>query len=435
MMIDVDGFTDAMSRIERKGDGKEDKVMIHWAAGTVRVILSDGKGMQELLVEIAGGPVERAIHYKEASVEVTAGDQVLLNTTAVDLKLGTGGFHFVAAILRDGSWIQTGSDGGCMEPSRTKQSLNRKDLARQGHMIKLRYTPFQQALLSVEEPSSPHHGLFHEGMSLEGAPVLIGELHSMLPVALCWLQYRRIQSLNCSNSEKLPKIVYVMSDGAALPIAYSRHVSKLHELGWLDATVTYGQAYGGTIEAVNKFSALLAAKHAAEGDFIFASMGPGIAGTGTWYGHTGLEAGELVNAVLALGGHPVVIPRVSFADRRERHRGISHHTLASLQNIALGRAIVPMAAATGLGQEKRLYRQLRESGIEAKHEIALIHSVGLEAVTEAVRLYTEPITSMGRGLDEDPWYFLSICAAVEWVWQHEWQGKRFSRIPREVRPE
>ncbi len=100
------------------------------------------------------------------------------------------------------------------------------------------------------------------------------------------------------------RIAYIMSDGGALPLAYSRHVAILKQLSWLSGTVTYGQAYGGDLETMNKFTACIAARHILKADLIIACMGPGIAGTGTPLGHTGIEVGELINCVHQLGGKP-----------------------------------------------------------------------------------------------------------------------------------
>ena len=62
-------------------------------------------------------------------------------------------------------------------------------------------------------------------------------------------------------------------------------------------------------------------------------MGPGIAGTGTKYGFTGIEQGPILDAVKKLGGMPISIPRISFADKRDRHQGISHHSITVLKEI------------------------------------------------------------------------------------------------------
>src|SRR5690606_33038610 len=118
-------------------------------------------------------------------------------------------------------------------------------------MMKLRYTPQQRAVLSAEEVDSPYHAVFTQPRMLDHMPVLIGELHSMLPILMCWF----------NHVGHLPKIAYIMSDGGALPIAFSEHVYLLKELGWLHGTVTYGQAYGGDIETMNKYTALIAAKY------------------------------------------------------------------------------------------------------------------------------------------------------------------------------
>ena len=68
---------------------------------------------------------------------------------------------------------------------------------------------------------------------------------------------------------------------------------------------------------------------------VVASIGPGIVGTGTPLGHGALAAADVANAASALRGRPVLVPRVSFGDERERHRGLSHHTRAVL-NLILG---------------------------------------------------------------------------------------------------
>src|SRR5690606_26500425 len=85
--------------------------------------------------------------------EVTAvagvGDRVAINTTAVDLGLGTGGAHFVVHVL----------------------GRERPGAGTKGHIMKLRYTPLQVAVLAAEEPDSPHHHVLAREDDLEGMPV------------------------------------------------------------------------------------------------------------------------------------------------------------------------------------------------------------------------------------------------------------------------
>ena len=54
--------------------------------------------------------------------------------------------------------------------------------------------------------------------------------------------------------------------------------------------------------------------------------GPGILGSASALGHGGLAALANAHAALALGSAVVLVPRLSSADPRERHRGLSHHT-------------------------------------------------------------------------------------------------------------
>src|SRR5690606_37253708 len=124
-----------------------------------------------------------------------------------------------------------------------------------------------------------------------------------------------------------PRVAYVMTDGGALPAAFSRTVATLRDAGWIDVCVTVGQAFGGDLEAVTVHTGLLAAHHVAGADLVVVAQGPGNLGTGTRWGFSGVAAGEALNAVGALGGRPVASLRVSGADARDRHLGRSEeHT-------------------------------------------------------------------------------------------------------------
>jgi Protein of unknown function (DUF3866) len=107
------------------------------------------------------------------------------------------------------------------------------------------------------------------------------------------------------------------------------------------------------------------------------AIGPGIVGTGTTIGHGGVAAAQAVNATAALGGQPIVAPRVSGADERPRHRGCSHHTEAVLR-LCLAEPLVP--------------EELNPAGWREACE-------GL------------PLSHMGRGPDEDPEFFAAAYAA------------------------
>ncbi|HEY0828938.1 MAG TPA: DUF3866 family protein [Bacilli bacterium] len=399
--------------------------MIRWCTGIVSEIIGHGidRALQEIRVQLDQPilieaqsaqeyPVSaKAIHYTSHMPSLRLGDRVLLNTTAVDLQLGSGGYHYVYKVL-----------------NRIEELLDpKKKFHAKGHMMKLRYTPQQHAFFAVEEEESPYHTVFSVEQNLDGIPVLIGELHSMLPILLCRFRYlfeeRRKQSRKNGSPmvEDYPRISYIMSDGGALPLAYSNHVEMLQNLKWIEGTVTYGQAFGGDLEAMNKFTALIAARHVQKADIIIVIMGPGIAGTGTLLGHSGVEAGEIINAASILGGVPVMIPRISFAEARGRHYGLSHHTTNSLSKIALKKAILPLPQDLPLNFRSILEQQVQafmyDSSI-VSHEIRWIKGLTPASVHASHALYPLPITTMGRELNEDACYFQGVCAAAEFVWDY-----------------
>lgn len=345
---------------------------------------------QVQIVEVrhTNGATARAIHDLSVFPRLAVGDAVLMNTTAEVLQLGTGGYHFIHTVL---------------EPSMDSM------IPGPGHIMKLRYTSLQRAVLAVEEPDSPHHKTLAGRKTLEGMPVLLGELHSMLPAAVCWL--RHLAGQTQAKTKEL-RIAYIMTDGGALPLSVSQHAARLGELGWLAGTITYGHAYGGDLEAVNKFTALLAAKHVLQADIAIVIMGPGIVGTDTVYGYSGIEVGELINAVHALKGMPIIIPRISFADPRERHQGISRHTLTALTDAALAPCSLTLPLIRDPRKLMLLKRQTLQYELDRLHCVRWTEAPAMNELKAALGLYGRPVTSMGRGLREDPSFFAGVCGAA-----------------------
>ncbi|MGE5574410.1 MAG: DUF3866 family protein [Bacteroidota bacterium] len=351
--------------------------MIRARTGVVKSVTSLGRGVLKADVVCEGRAAE-AMCYEALTGPCAPGDEVVLNTTAVELGLGTGGHHFVI-------WV-AGRDGLDMAPGA-------------GHIMKVRYTPMQVRCLAVEEEASPHRQAVESFSSLEGAPVVACEIHSMIaPVAA---------GIKDTAGDRV-RVVYVMTDGGALPLAYSRLVPELREKGLLDCVITCGHAFGGDLEAVSLYSALAAARACAEGDAIIVAMGPGQAGTGTRYGFSGIQQGEAANAAYSLGGTPIVAPRVSFSDGRERHYGVSHHTLTVLSKVALARCLVVMPELERRHEWRHLRAQLAGDGIDRRH-VVLVDD-GRPAV-ERLRRDGIRVSTMGRGLDDDPAFFLAAGAA------------------------
>lgn len=340
-------------------------------------VLSAGSpeyGAQRLDVLLDGeSEPSRAVVYTALACECAEGDRVLCNTTAVDLALGTGGEHFVVAKAGEGISF---------------------DDPVPGHIMKLRYTPLQRDVTAVEEPAGGHHEAMTEARSLEEMPVVCCGLHSQVALVAAAVKARRPEL----------RVAYIMTDEASLPMAVSRLVPKMRTSGLLDATITCGQAFGGEHEAVNLYSALLAARHVLAADVAIVAIGPGIPGTATPFGHSGIAQGQAVNAVAALGGVPVVALRVSFADPRERHVPVSHQTLTALTVVALAPALVAVPA---LPEELHagVAEALDSSGIWQRHERRFVE-VGELPDTRGIE-----VRSMGRTAEEDPAFFLAAAAA------------------------
>ncbi|RIK16695.1 MAG: DUF3866 domain-containing protein, partial [Acidobacteria bacterium] len=196
--------------------------MIQWREGTVTDERPgwDGVVLIEVLVEGLGDVP--ALAYPDVVGTPVPGDRVLLNTTALERDLGTGGYAVVVAVPdRPAAW-----------PS--------PDVEAPGHLVKARYTPLQTMVLGADDPEGEHHALLEDADDLEGMPVVAADLHSALPAVLAGVRTVRPEA----------RVAYVMTDGGALPAAFSRTCADLRAAGWLAATVTAGQAYGGDLEAV-----------------------------------------------------------------------------------------------------------------------------------------------------------------------------------------
>jgi hypothetical protein len=331
--------------------------------GSVEEVVESRDGVQFLLVRV-GIDTRRAVLYTRYAAPAAVGDAVVLNTTANELSLGSGGDDFVVWNLAVGSYE---SPGG-------------------GHNMKLRYTPLQSDVLAVEAPESPHHVALSRASSIDGMPVVAASLHSQLLPVVAGIRLVRPEA----------RIAYLMTDGGALDVSLSETVRRLCELGWLDCVITIGHAIGGALEAVNVYSGLLAARCADECDVAVVGMGPGVVGTATPFGTTALELGQTLNAAGSLGGRPVAAVRMSSADERERHAGMSHHAFTALTRVALVRADVPvpLGHADDLAEIRTLHNV-----VEVDAEPVIGELVGLGA------------SHMGRSPEEDRLFFLAAGAA------------------------
>lgn len=349
--------------------------MIKSCIGTVTQILYQDENITRFTALIEGDEAP-CISYVKLTGKVWINDQVLLNTTAAELKLGSGGHHFVIANM----------------------SHPQVESLEEGHIMKLRYTPFQMNCMTAEAQESPHHEVFKTFTSLRGMPVLIGSLHSMLAPCCIYLKKRKPPI----------KICYIMTDGGALPLYLSDTVRNLKTEGLLDAAVTYGNAFGGDLECINIYTALIAAKEILKADIAIVCMGPGIAGTDTKYGFSGIEQGSIGDAVNKLGGYPLFIPRISFADKRSRHRGLSHHSLTILKDVCCTKMNVVFPVLQEEDSWSILNEQIEENKLKSLHNI---YYVDLKDILPDLIAHKDHMCKMGCNFEQDPVYF-TACAAV-----------------------
>ena len=346
--------------------------MIRWRRGVVTAVGAQWPGVSQVSVDLGDEGIVAALAYLALVGAPDVGDVVLLNTTALAQGLGTGGHALVVVV-----------------PDRLPA-----DPVGPGHVVKARYTPMQTSVFGADEQGSPHHHVLATAESIDAMPVVVADLHSALPAIVAGIR------LDAPSA----RIAYVLTDGGALPAWYSRTLAAL--AGDLCGTVSTGQAFGGDVETVTVHSGLLAARHVLGADIAIVTQGPGNLGTGTPWGFSGVAAGEVVNAVGVLAGRAVGALRISGADPRERHRGVSHHSLTAFGRVALAPVDIVVPDNLEPGLAAAVAADL--APLRNRSRIVQVPGVGLDA---ALRASAVPLSTMGRTLDEDYAYFLANAAA------------------------
>jgi hypothetical protein len=296
------------------------------------------------------------VAYVDLTGPVEEGDDVLVNVQARELELGSGGFDVLHANLTRGLGLPP-------EPG--------------AHVMKLPYTPIQFAVRHGEEDGDLP-------ATLDGMPVVACSLHSQVaPV--------------CAALDGL-RVAYVQLQGGALAIPLSDTLRALRAAGLLELTIGAGACFGGDADAVSVYSALALAR-ARDADVIVAGIGPGVVGTASATGHGGTAAAAALLAAEALEGRGVLALRMSGGDPRERHRGVSHHSESVLRLLA-GACEVAWPAGCPVADPP-------DGAVE-------VDVTGWEAACEGL-----PLFHMGRGPDDDPWFFAAAFAA----------GRRARQLP------
>ncbi|MBV8984271.1 MAG: DUF3866 family protein [Acidimicrobiia bacterium] len=318
--------------------------MPSYKTGTVTKLLSERPGLQR--VEVDG---RKAYVLTQLIGPVREGDRVVVNTTAVELGLGTGGWDVVHWNLERDEWTEPGAS----------------------HEMKLRYTSLQVDTGMTTPPKRRIEA---------GAPMVACFLHSQVAAVAAAFKHTAPDA----------SLAYVMTEGGALPLAISDLVADLLRIGWIDVTATAGQAFGGQREAVNVAHAL---HLTVDCDAVVVGMGPGSLGTDTVFGFSGLEVASVLNLGV-LGRDAIVALRWSDSDPRERHHGLSHHAVTALKLVPEP-VIVPVpkgAPRPKIGNHEVVEVDVPDVG-------ALFKDAGLD------------VRTMGRTPDEDPGFFAYAAAA------------------------
>jgi len=318
--------------------------------GSVTAVTERHDGLVRL--EVDGRP---CIAYPGMTGPVTLGDDVLVNAQAVELGLGSGGFDVLYANLTRGLELE-GEPGA--------------------HVMKLPYTPLQHAVRHAEEDGAQLD-------SLGGLPIVCCSLHSQVAPAAAGLGEGK-------------RVAYVQVPGGALPVSFSDTVRALCEHGLVETTVAVGACVEGDVACVSTAAAFVWATEKGF-DAVLCSIGPGIVGTASPWGHGGLSLAEGVLTARALGGAPVLAVRYSEGDPRERHRGLSHHT----------QAVLALAGDVKIGWPE---------GLEAPDGLERVTLIDVSGWRDACAGL--PLSHMGRGADDDPWFFAAAYAAGRVAFGH-----------------
>ncbi len=339
----------------------------------------------ELATDVDDGRRREAIADVALVGRAEVGDEVVVNVEALDLGLGSGGFDVVHVNLT------RGLDGeNDLSPGAT-------------HAMKLNYTSLQHAVSPVE----------HEQLQLPlGRPTAVLALHGQLP-GVAWA---------FAQAAGGARLGYVQSEGGALPGGHSRTVRMLRDRGLLAGHLTAGAAFGGEQEAISTAGALHHGLRELGWDAAVCGPGPGIVGSGSALGHGGMVALDSAHVALALGCPTLLVVRMSSADERARHRGISHHTLTVLDlllepvTVALPagmRSPVGADLRAGLGavfggaMPSQPSRERRAVALEVERPARIARHDWRRASIDLPSYAASglPIETMGRGLAADPLFF------------------------------
>ncbi len=319
---------------------------------------------------------ERAYVLTQLTGPVAVGDDVVVNTTAVELGLGTGGWHVVHWNLARREWSEPGAW------SRHEAAVHEPAGRRRQH---------RGALARARRRRLDRR---HAGRRRRAAQP------ARRPIAVAFKQ-RRPDA----------RLVYVMTDGAALPLALSDLVAELRRRELVDATITCGHAFGGDYEAVSVYSALAVARQ-------IARRRRGRRRDGTRHRrhrdparlqrHRGRPRARRRRRARTARRSRACASRSP--TRATRHRGVSHHSITTL-TVATRSSRArpgPRRSAASRGAAPRRPRRRRASTAATRSSTSRRSASSTLLAARGLH-----VVSMGRPAADDPVLFeLAAAAAV-----------------------
>ncbi len=244
----------------------------------------------ELAEDTPKGVRRRAIADVALVGSAQVGDEVIVNVEALDLALGSGGFDIVHVNLTRG--LDAAGEPGA-------------------NVMKLNYTSLQHAVAPVEDarlaaaPRAPRGRAGAARAACRGG------------VGLRAGRSRRAPRL-CANKRRSAAGRALAHGAHAARAGIARRASHSRRSIWRGGR---GDHDGG--RTAPRLRGL-------DWDAAVCGPGPGIVGSSSVLGHGGMAALDSAHVSLALGCRTLLVARMSTSDDRERHRGISHHTLTVL---------------------------------------------------------------------------------------------------------
>ncbi|MDF2672719.1 MAG: hypothetical protein K0R09_984 [Clostridiales bacterium] len=347
----------------------------------IEIFYMDDK-IQILNIENENKPlIEKAINYILETGLCIVGDLVVINTIGNRLGLGTGGYNFIYFNMSN--------------KSNGEQILDRN----QGHIIKMKYTPGQLRVKAIEE-NIEYKKLFSKETKLLPKPVIYTILHSMISPLVKSIKYIKPDAI----------ISCVYTYGGAMNANNSFTLKKLRASGLINSVITTGECYGGDYESINIATGILFGFNQLNSDIIIVCCGPGVAGSSTYYGYSTFDFIGPIYITKLLGLCPVLIPRISMADNRERHMGVSMQSISILQNLDFSVHVPVYRDIEDVEGFRNIYNQLIMHGIIHKHKVQFIEDV---IIKKSIDYISADTRVMGRSYIEDPWFFYNCsCAGV-----------------------